>query len=193
MNAEHWDERYAASDRVWSAEPNTFVVALTKDLDPGSAIDVAAGEGRNALWLAEHGWQVTAVDFSSVAADRGRASPGGDKVDWQVADVTSYVPDRTFDLVLVCYLHLPRQQMRQVLAHAASWVGPGGHLVVVAHAVRNLAEGVGGPPEVDLLHDEELLAQAAAGLVVERLEEVDRVTPAGTAIDVVLRARRAPH
>jgi SAM-dependent methyltransferase len=193
MDAEHWDERYAASERVWSAEPNTFVVALTTDLPPGTALDVAAGEGRNALWLAERGWQVTAVDFSAVAVERGRASPGGKKVDWQVADVTSYAPDRTYDLVLVCYLHLPRPRMRQVLAHAASWVAPGGHLVVVAHAVRNLAEGVGGPQDADLLHDEELLAEASHGLVVERLEEVDRVTPSGTAIDVVLRAHRAPH
>jgi SAM-dependent methyltransferase len=190
VDAEQWDERYAASDRVWSAEPNTFVVSLTRDLPPGSAIDLAAGEGRNALWLAGRGWQVTAVDFSSVAVERGAASPGGDQVEWQVADVTTYTPGRQFDLVLVCYLHLQREAMRRVLDHAASWVAPGGHLVVVAHAVRNLTEGVGGPSEADRLHDEEMLAEAAQALVVERLEEVDRVTPDGTAIDIVLRARR---
>jgi SAM-dependent methyltransferase len=190
MDAETWDERYAASDLVWSAEPNTFVVSLTGDLPVGTAIDLGAGEGRNALWLAEQGWQVTAVDFSSVAVERGRARPGGDLVDWQVADVTTYEPADRFDLVLVCYLHLPRHVMRRVLQHAASWVGPGGHLVVVAHAARNLVEGVGGPQDRDRLPDEELLAEAAADLVVERLEEVDRDTPDGTAIDIVLRARR---
>ena len=190
MDAETWDERYAASDLVWSAEPNTFVVSLTGDLPVGTAIDLGAGEGRNALWLAEQGWQVTAVDFSSVAVERGRARPGGDLVDWQVADVTTYEPADRFDLVLVCYLHLPRHVMRRVLQHAASWVGPGGHLVVVAHAARNLVEGVGGPQARDRLPVEELLAEAAADLVVERLEEVDRDTPDGTAIDIVLRARR---
>jgi SAM-dependent methyltransferase len=190
MDAEQWDERYAATDMVWSAEPNTFVVALTRDLAPGTAIDLAAGEGRNALWLAEQGWQVTAVDFSAVAVERGRARPGGDRVDWQVADITTYAPGEQYDLVLLCYLHLPRTVMRRVLHHAASWVAPGGHLVVVGHAVRNLHEGTGGPGEADRLQDEELYAEAAQDLVVERLEEVERDTPDGTAIDVVLRARR---
>ncbi len=190
MDAEQWDDRYSESDMVWSAEPNAFVVTLTSDLTPGAALDVAAGEGRNALWLAEQGWQVTAVDFSSVAVERGRARPGGDRIDWQVADVTSYAPQECFDLVLLCYLHLPRQAMRRVLDHAASWVAPGGHLVVIGHAVRNLADGVGGPSEADRLQDEELYAEAAQSLVVERLEEVDRDTPNGRAIDVVLRARR---
>lgn len=190
MDAEQWDERYAASDLVWSAEPNTFVVSLTDDLPVGTAIDLGAGEGRNALWLAEQGWQVTAVDFSSVAVERGRARPGGERVDWQVADVTTYEPAERFDLVLVCYLHLSRRTMRRVLDHAASWVAPGGHLVVVAHAARNLAEGVGGPQDADRLPDEELLASAAHALVVERLEEVERDTPEGTAIDIVLRARQ---
>lgn len=191
MDAEQWDERYAASDQVWSAEPNSFVVGLTDDLTPGSAIDVATGEGRNALWLAEQGWQVTAVDFSSVAVERGRARPGGHRVEWQVADITSYAPAEQFDLVLLCYLHLPRLLMTRVLEHAASWVAPGGHLVVVGHAVRNRSEGVGGPDDVDRLQDEELYAEAAQDLVIERLEEVERDTPNGTAIDVVLRARRA--
>lgn len=190
MDAEEWDERYAASDLVWSAEPNQFVVTLTDDLEPGTAIDVGAGEGRNALWLADRGWAVTAVDFSSVAVERGRARAGGANVDWQVADVTSYAPDERVDLVLVCYLHLPRKVMRRVLDHAASWVAPGGHLVVVGHAVRNLADGIGGPQDRDRLQDEDMLAEAAQALVVERLEEVERTTPDGVAVDVLLRARR---
>jgi len=190
MDADQWDERYAASELVWSAEPNGLVVALTQDLVPGSAIDVAAGEGRNALWLAERGWSVTAVDFSSVAVDRGRELLGGRSVDWQVADATSYVPDREFDLVLICYLQLPRSVMRPLLRGAASWVAPDGHLVVVGHAVRNLTDGVGGPPHADNLQDEELYAEAAHGLVVDRLEEVERPTAMGIAIDVVLRALR---
>lgn len=191
MDAEQWDERYAESDLVWSAEPNHFVVTLVSDLTPGSALDVAAGEGRNALWLAEQGWSVTAVDFSAVAVERGRARPGGDAVDWQVADITTYSPDDRFDLVLLCYLHLPREVMRTVLRHAASWVAPGGRLVVVGHALRNLTEGIGGPQEPDRLQDEELLSEASADLVVERLEEVERDTPNDTAHDIVLRAVRA--
>jgi SAM-dependent methyltransferase len=190
VDAEAWDERYAGAERVWSAEPNHWVVLLTEQLGPGTALDLGAGEGRNALWLAERGWRVTAVDFSAVAVDRGRGGPGGSRVEWQVADVTTYAPDRAFDLVLVCYLHLPRSAMVPVLARAASWVSPGGHLVVVGHAVRNLTDGMGGPQDADRLHDVDLYAQASDGLVVDRLEEVDRETPQGRAVDVLLRARR---
>jgi 2-polyprenyl-3-methyl-5-hydroxy-6-metoxy-1,4-benzoquinol methylase len=189
-DAEQWDRRYAAAERVWSARPNVFVVDLVEGLTPGSALDVGAGEGRNALWLAEQGWSVTAVDFSAVAIERGRSSPGGRRVDWQVADVTSYTPDRAFDLVLLAYLHLRPEAGRTVLRRSASWVAPGGHLVVVSHAVRNLLDGVGGPQDPEVLHDEDVLAAAAEGLVVQRLEEVQRPTPAGVAIDVVMRARR---
>jgi 2-polyprenyl-3-methyl-5-hydroxy-6-metoxy-1,4-benzoquinol methylase len=190
MDAEAWDARYAASERVWSEQPNHWVVGLVEGLPAGTALDLGAGEGRNSLWLAENGWRVTAVDFSSVAIDRGREAPGGSRVDWQVADVTTYAPDRAFDLVLVCYLHLPRPVMRDVLARAASWVAPRGHLVVVGHDVRNLSHGVGGPQDADRLHDTDLYAGIAQGLVVDRLEQVERDTPQGTAIDVVLRAAR---
>jgi 2-polyprenyl-3-methyl-5-hydroxy-6-metoxy-1,4-benzoquinol methylase len=71
MDARAWDERYAAAELVWSREPNQFVAAELGDLPPGSAVDLAAGEGRNAIWLASLGWSVTAVDFSRVALDKG--------------------------------------------------------------------------------------------------------------------------
>ena len=71
VDAAGWDERYAATDLVWSAGPNQFVEAACADLPPGRAVDLAAGEGRNAIWLARRGWQVTAVDFSQVGLDKG--------------------------------------------------------------------------------------------------------------------------
>ena len=100
MDARAWDERYAASELVWSATPNQFVAAELADLDPGRALDLAAGEGRNALWLADRGWQVTAVDFSQVALDKGRAlqarhEHGSDlQVDWVRADALTFEPGR---------------------------------------------------------------------------------------------------
>src|ERR1022692_4898294 len=72
MKSEEWDKRYAGQELVWTAEPNRFVVAELKDLAPGRALDLGAGEGRNAVWLASAGWQVTAVDFSAVGLDKGR-------------------------------------------------------------------------------------------------------------------------
>ncbi|MFL6133228.1 MAG: class I SAM-dependent methyltransferase, partial [Nocardioidaceae bacterium] len=73
MDARAWDERYAASELIWSATPNRFVEAELTSLPPGRAVDLAAGEGRNALWLADRGWHVTAVDFSLAGLDKGRA------------------------------------------------------------------------------------------------------------------------
>jgi SAM-dependent methyltransferase len=185
-----WDERYAASDRVWSATPNAEVERIVGDWPPGRALDLGAGEGRHAVWLASKGWQVTAVDFSLVGLAKGEALSFelGLDVEWEVADVTTWEPPEgtTYDLVLAAYLHLPED----VLARTRSWLAPGGALVVVGHALRNLTEGVGGPSDPALLHTLEQLQAAAHGLVVERCEEIVRPTDGGDAIDAVLVARR---
>lgn len=186
-DAGHWDERYGATDRLWSAEPNATVAQLVTPMTPGRALDVGAGEGRHAVWLAGLGWEVTAVDFSAVGVGRGRAAPGGNAVDWVVADVRKWSPPlgATYDLVLVVYLHVADD----VFGRLRDWLAPDGALVVVGHALRNLTDGVGGPQDPRLLHTEEQLRAAASGLTVERLGEVLRPTPGGDAIDLVLVAR----
>ncbi|MPY85881.1 MAG: methyltransferase domain-containing protein, partial [Actinophytocola sp.] len=88
----HWDERYRETELLWSAGPNVFVADRLVGLTPGSAVDLAAGEGRNAIWLAERGWEVTAVDFSAVAVERGRTltAPRGVPLEWVEADVIEW-------------------------------------------------------------------------------------------------------
>lgn len=186
-----WNERYSAPERVWSSGPNEHVAQTVTPLEPGTALDLGAGEGRHALWLAERGWQVTAVDFADVGLARGRSEAAErslkDKIDWVAADVTTWAPPEgeAFDLVLIAYLHLPED----VFSAAVSWVAPGGHLVVVGHALRNLTDGTGGPQDPALLHSPDDLRQKAAGLDVLRCEEVERTTDSGAlAIDVVLVA-----
>jgi SAM-dependent methyltransferase len=188
-DAAHWDQRYDETDRLWSAEPNPTVEAVVRPMHPGRALDLGAGEGRHAAWLATRGWHVTAVDFSAVGIDRGRHAVPDLDVEWVVDDVRTWQPpaDVTFDLVLVAYLHLSDD----VLGRVRSWLAPGGLLVVVGHALRNLTEGVGGPQDPRLLHTEGQLAAAAEGLSVQRLHEVLRPTQDGDAIDLLLVARRA--
>lgn len=188
-----WNERYSAPERVWSSGPNEHVEQIVSPLGAGTALDLGAGEGRHALWLAGHGWQVTAVDFAEVGLARGRAEAAerdlADRIEWVTADVTTWSPaeGETFDLVLIAYLHLPED----VFAAAASWVAPGGHLVVVGHALRNLTDGTGGPQDPALLHSPDQLSQKAVGLDILRCEEVERSTVGGAlAIDVVLVAAR---
>lgn len=188
--AQEWDSRYSGPDRVWSAAPNAWVAATLRDWFTGRALDLGAGEGRHSVWLSSLGWQVTAVDFSPVGIERGRrgAQELGVEVNWVVADVRTWEPPAgvTFDLVLLAYLHLEGD----VLARARDWVAPGGALVVIGHALRNLTEGVGGPSDARLLHTEAEYRAASEGLLVEHLGEVVRHLPEGDAIDLALVARR---
>jgi SAM-dependent methyltransferase len=190
VRAEEWDERYA-EDRQWSAEPNRLIAELLAGLPPGDAVDLAAGEGRHALWLAGLGWRVTAVDFSGAGLSRGMAQPGADAVSWVRADVLGWsAPRASLDLVLVAYLHVPQDDTRAVLTRAVDWLRSGGRLLVLGHDVENIASGVGGPQEPAILHSVDRLRPIADLLEVDRLEQVPRETPAGTALDTLLWGRR---
>ncbi len=190
MRAADWDERYAEKQQ-WSSQPNRLVADLLADVPPGDAVDLAAGEGRHALWLAGRGWRAAAVDFSGVGLERGRAQPGAEAVTWIVSDVRTWTTgEDTLDLVLVAYLHLPQEDTVPLLARAVSWLRPGGRLLVLGHDVENLTAGVGGPPDRAILYSVERLAPVAALLEVDRLEQVRRETPAGSALDTLLWGRR---
>lgn len=201
MDAADWDARYAATDLVWSAEPNRFVAEIIGPSPAGRALDVACGEGRNAIWLARQGWRVTALDFSQVAIDKatrlGEATDAAAAVDveWIRGDATRLeVPAGAHDLVLICYLQLTDAEMRKVARGAIEALAPGGAVVLIAHALDNLTHGVGGPSDPAVLPTPEQAAGWFAGLTVERAEHVLRpvTTPDGTrdAIDVVVVARR---
>jgi ubiquinone/menaquinone biosynthesis C-methylase UbiE len=190
VRAGDWDERYAERQQ-WSSEPNALIAELLTGLPPGEAVDLAAGEGRHALWLAGLGWRVTAVDFSAVGLARGAAQPGAERVSWVTADVTTWTaPPASQDLVVVAYLHLSQDDTVAVLTRAVGWLRPGGRLLVLGHDVANIDSGVGGPQEPAILHSVERLAPVAELLRVDRLEQVRRETPAGTALDTLLWGRR---
>lgn len=193
----NWDRRYAeAAGLVWGVEPNRFLVAEVGALPPGRALDLACGEGRNAVWLAERGWTVTGVDFSTVALATGAAmaEQRGVAVEWVPADVTRYDPDRGgFDLVIVFYLQLHDSDLGRALRAACDGVAPGGTLLVVGHDVTNLEHGHGGPRDPDVLLDADRVVGHLDGLLVERAERVLRPVPGVdvAAIDTLVRARRA--
>jgi SAM-dependent methyltransferase len=190
VRAGDWDERYAERQQ-WSAEPNALIAELLADVPPGDGVDLAAGEGRHALWLAAHGWRVTAVDFSDVGLTRGRGRPGADRVTWVTADVLTWPgPPSSPDLVLVAYLHLPAEDMVAVLTRAVGWLRPGGRLLVLGHDLENITSGVGGPQEPAILLSADRLSPVAELLDVDRMEQVRRETPAGVALDTLLWGRR---
>lgn len=211
MDARTWDERYAATELVWSARPNQFVESELADLAPGRAVDLAAGEGRNAIWLAEQGWQVTAVDFSLVGLDKGRETlerhPRGRDlhVDWVHADVLEWEPGPVgYDLAVVAYLQLVAPERRLAVRHAFDSLVVGGTLLVVAHDTTNHTEGTGGPTDpavlytaADVLDDladrqlETVRAERVARLVGGGEDPVShRAQPARTAYDALVRVVR---
>jgi SAM-dependent methyltransferase len=199
MDASQWNERYATAEYVWKADPNVFLVAELEGLTPGRALDLACGEGRNAVWLAEQGWTVTGVDFSDVGLDKGRrlATERGVEVDWVCADATAWPPpEQGYDLVAVFYLQLPSQARRVALTAAGRALAPGGTLLVVAHDRRNLRGGVGGPQDPEVLYgpDDVLADLEAAGIAVEveRAETIERpvVDADRPALDCLVRVTR---
>ncbi len=201
MDAPDWNDRYRTAEYVWKADPNVFLVAETAGLGPGRALDLACGEGRNAVWLAEQGWAATGVDFSDVGLDKGRrlATDRGVEVDWVCADATTWEPGRDgYDLVAVFYLQLPADQRGQAMAVAGRALAPGGTLLVVAHDSRNLTDGTGGPPDPAVLYTPaEVLADletAGIDVTVERAETVERAVAGAErpALDCLVRARRSP-
>lgn len=212
MERDDWNARYGSTDLVWGAEPNRFVAEAFADASTRAraaaptgaerrprALDVACGEGRNAIWLATRGWSVSAVDYSSVAIERARRLAGraGVAVEWAVEDVVQWraEPD-AFDLVLISYLQIPMASFGRVLDHAAMALCPGGELFMIGHAVRNLTEGVGGPRDARVLWEAEGLADMLGelGLTVTRSEHVLRPVVGDDegrpAIDVLARASR---
>ncbi len=207
---DHWDERYAgraAGDAHHHGRhdahhgPSPELAGLVAGVEPGLALDLGTGRGRHAIWLAEQGWRVVAVDFSAVGIEqaRVRSAEAGVDVDWVVGDARTWTPGeeslggstgggapRAFDLVVIAYMHLEAEAMQR----AAAWLRPGGRLLVLGHAVRNLTDGHDGPTDARYLHTPASLRDQATGLEVERCEEVVRHTPEGDSYDVVLSARR---
>lgn len=194
MEGAEWDARYAAEPQLWGGEPNQFVHARLAGADPGVAVDLACGNGRNALWLAGRGWRVTGVDISTVALEQAaaRCEQLGLDVAWAAADVRTWAPPAPVDLMLVAYLHLPVPELVGVLTAAAEMLTPTGRLLYIGHSRTNFTRGVGGPSDPDVLIEIAELAQAAGTLRVRELAHLLRRTETGEAIDIVLDASPWP-
>ena len=135
-DAAEWDAMYAEHDTIWSGEPNAQLVAEVSGLAPGTALDVGCGEGADAVWLALHGWDVTAVDLSEVALERARALAASTGVDiaFEHADLIAAPPaPGSYDLVSAQFFHLPDPPRAQAYRGLGAAVSPGGHLLVVGH------------------------------------------------------------
>jgi SAM-dependent methyltransferase len=177
-------------------------VQEVEPLAPGRALDLACGEGRNAIWLASSGWQVTAVDFSEVAIHRGRrrARELDLNIGWVVADVTGFTDPRPYDLVLVMYLQTPAQDRARWMARARDALRIGGTFIFLGHDASNLEHGHGGPSSAEVLCTPRDIVDELPGFRIEIAEVIERpVSPepdhgpaddTATARDALVRAVR---
>jgi SAM-dependent methyltransferase len=193
-----WDARYAEVDRVWSGNPNATLVTEVAGLPPGRALDVGCGEGADAVWLARHGWNVTAVDVSHVALERAalHAEQAGVRVHWVHAGLLdASLSPGVFDLVSAQYPALRRSPTNEAERALLAAVAPGGVLLVVHHADIDPEHArMPGFDPADYVQP----AQVASLLDGDWQLEVDETRPrtvgtgagAGHSVDQVLRARR---
>jgi SAM-dependent methyltransferase len=196
MTGDDWDERYATSPLLWGAAPNRFVEVRCRELEPARALDLACGEGRNALWLAASGWRVTGIDFSTVAIARARAAATDNGLTLALTcdDIlTAEITDSAFDLVLIAYVQLPRDERSRLIARAAAAVAEGGTFLLVAHDLTNHADGYGGPKDPSLLWTADEIVGGLAGFTIEEAATVLRPVAEAPrpAIDTIVMASRA--
>jgi SAM-dependent methyltransferase len=200
-----WDERYSGQAAVWSGNPNRYLVDEVAGLAPGWALDAGSGEGADAIWLAERGWRVTAVDFSGVALQRaaGHARQrGGDvaaRIEWVRHDLTTWDPgpDR-YDLVTAQYLHLSSATRRPLFGRLAAAVAPGGTLLIVGHHPSDLQTTVPRPQDPDRYFTGDEIASALEpgqwDIITDAAPQRSGTDPEGRTVtvhDTVFRARRS--
>lgn len=203
MNEAFWDERYLSAPSLWSGRPNPHLVAETVDLTPGSALDAGTGEGADAIWLAENGWRVTAVDLSTVALERGRKQADSlgtsiaEKIKWLHADLTQWEPPASsFDLVSVQFIQMLTVERLPIYQRLADAVSPNGVLLIVGHHPSDLDTTAKRPPNRDLLFTaDELADELGEGWNILAKDARPRTTPDSndesiTVLDSVLVARR---
>jgi SAM-dependent methyltransferase len=204
FDEQFWEERYRSHAAVWSGRPNPQLVAEASHLTAGAALDVGSGEGADVLWLAAHGWQVTAVDFSTIALQRGAAHAdalGADvagRIRWVHADLTAWAPaEGHFDLVSAQFMHLPAAPRQALFARLATAVAPGGTLLIVGHHPSDLQTTMPRPPMPDLFFTAEEVTDSLDPDRWDVLVADARPRPASdpegqeiTIHDAVLRARK---
>ena len=197
-----WNDRYAGQELIWSAGPNELFASQVSGLQPGKALDVACGEGRNAIWLAEEGWDVTAIDFSDVGIKKASqiAEKRGVSLTWIAEDVSTWnLPQEEYDLVAVLYLHTGEAERKLWLRNVLNTVKPSGTFIYIGHDPSNIASGVGGPQDLALLPSVDEITNTMEDFQIESAKIIERPVlnePGhgkelkGIALDCLIRATK---
>ncbi len=187
FEATAWEQRYSERPAVWSGNPNPQLVAEAAGLTPGRALDIGCGEGADAVWLAERGWQVTALDISTVALGRAaahaeRAGPEvAERIRWTHADLRDTpLAQQAYDLVSSQFMHPPGEARQELFGRLAAAVAPGGTLLIVGHHPSDLRTSAHRMHFPDLMFT---AGQAAAALDPAHWEVLAAETRPRAAVD----------
>jgi SAM-dependent methyltransferase len=194
MDSQDWDTRYKSADNIWSLTPNEFVAQYLEHLPIGSMIDLAGGEGRNALWFASRGWQVENVEFSRVAlgkyADRAIEKDLLEHCKATHADVTEdiHYALHDVDLGVIAYLHIDSTGLAKAIQSLVSNIKPGGTFFGIWHARENLLDGYGGPQDPEVLPTKEEVQEALvqSGITNVSIELKERRVSIGAEVKVAI-------
>ena len=172
---EFWNDTWSTMGHTFS-DHDQILMDCAGNLEPGRALDLGCGSGGNAVWLAEHGWQVSGVDFSGVAIEKARTRAADKRVEAEfvVSDATAYRPDGLYDLIISFYIHLWPEQRARMLANAAEALAPGGRILFVSHDKSSSPPGWSRKDLESLTTPEEVAAELP-GLRIERAEVVEEI------------------
>jgi SAM-dependent methyltransferase len=195
-----WNEKFATIDYAYGTEPNDFLVSAVTNLKRGETLSLAEGEGRNAVWLAQQGFTVSAIEQSEkgVAKTLRLALQRGVIVIAERGELeTFHIQPNSWDLVVSIYAHTPQELRRKLHRQVVAGLKPGGVFVLEAYTPAQIANNTGGPKDASLMPTAELLRSELAGLVFDHIEEVERDVVegslhTGTAHVVQVVAHRAP-
>ena len=173
-----WDERYAINEYVYGTKPNDFLREHFRNIpEGGDVLCLAEGEGRNAVFLAEQGYAVTAVDFSQQGKQKAEklAASRGVKINYQLADLADYDPgENRWDAIVSIFCHLPSAARKRLHRLVLKALKPGGVFLLEAYTPEQIGRGTGGPPDAELMMTPELLREELTGLQFRHLHELER-------------------
>ncbi len=169
-----WDERFSGRDYFYGTEPNEFFKTEIDKLEPGKALFLGEGEGRNSVYAATLGWKVDAVDYSRVAREKALAlsKRKNTEINYILADLKDFTPsENSYDLVVIIFLHLPEELRSEVHRKAINSLKAGGKIIFQVFEKEQLNYGTGGPQNIDLLYSLEDVYTDFQNLEIEKFSK----------------------
>jgi len=165
---EFWNQMYDSPKYIYGQEPNVFYAENLKKLTPGKVLFPGEGEGRNAVFAARHGWEVSAFDSSEKGRQKALqlAKTNGVHINYQVADAGEVAfPEEYFDCIVLIFVHLPAEKRRDFHRKMMGYLKPGGHVIFEGFSKKQIRHNTGGPKNVDMLYAEAELTDDFSPLV----------------------------